>query len=234
MLRGAQVVGVGETLEQRRSFLLAHAHSRSNGGWGLLLVAHAGQTFQQRALSGRQVVQSTLIERRNPVEQEVKLILHVRDRFVSDQFVEHHRKARVSPRHPVERLQPGTHVIVGVEDVCAPIPIEIQPYDFDRFFEAQTLQDLNVEEIVKRLSNVGDSVEMQRCGGQQEATVVGHEKLAQRGDVILVAYLPGKDLAEVFQHDEQSAIALAIPLANFGYQRVDHLRVIFLRLHPLE
>ena len=60
---GAEVVGIGEALEKRRRLLLAHAHSRGNGGRRLLLVAHARQTFQQRALTGWQVVQSALIER---------------------------------------------------------------------------------------------------------------------------------------------------------------------------
>ena len=54
---GAQVMGIGETLEQRRSLLLAHAHSRGNGGRCLLLVAHARQTFEQCALAGWQIVQ---------------------------------------------------------------------------------------------------------------------------------------------------------------------------------
>ena len=69
VLAGTQVVGVRETFEQGRSLLLAHAHLRSYGSWGFFLVAHGRQTFQQRALAGRQIVQPALIERRDPVEQ---------------------------------------------------------------------------------------------------------------------------------------------------------------------
>ena len=136
-------MGIGETLEQRRSLLLAHAHARGNGGRRLLLVAHARQTFEQCALAGWQIVQPALIERRNPVEQQVKLFLHAGDRLVGDQLVEHHRQPRVPPRHAVERLQSGTHVLQGVENVLALFPFEIQADDFNRFVEAQVLQDLN-------------------------------------------------------------------------------------------
>ena len=188
-------MGIGETLEKRRRLLLAHAHSRGNGGRRLLLVAHARQTLQQRALTGWQIVQSALIERRDSVKQQVELILHAGDRLVGDQLVEHHRQPRVSPRHAIERLQARTHVVQGFENVRAFFPFEIQADDFNRFLKAQVLQDLNVEEVIERLSHVGDAVEMKRCGGQQQAAVVGHEKFAQGGNIALVADLPGKDLA---------------------------------------
>ncbi len=119
-------------------------------------------------------MESRLIEGGNPVEQQVELVLHSGDRFVSDQFVEHHRQARVAPGHSVERLESRPHVIDGIEDVPALVPLEIQPDDFNRFFEAQTFQYLNVEEIVERLPDIGNAVEVQRCGGQQQAAVVGH------------------------------------------------------------
>ena len=195
VLVGAEVVGIGETLEKRRRLLLAHAHARGNGGRRLLLVAHARQTFQQRALTGWQVVQPALIERRDSVEQQVELILHAGDRLVGDQLVEHHRQPRVSPRHAIEGLQSRAHVVQDFENVRAFFPFEIQADDFNRFLKAQVLQDLNVEEVIERLSHVGDAVEMQRCGGHQQAAVVGHEKFAQGGNIALVANLPGKDLA---------------------------------------
>ena len=227
----AEVVGIGETLEKRRSLLLAHAHSRGNGGWGLLLVAHARQTFQQCALAGWQIVQPALIERRDPVEQQVELILHAGDRLVGDQLVEHHRQPWVSPRHAVERLQARAHVVQHFENVRAFFPFEIQADDFNRVLEAQVLQDLNVEEVIEWLSHVGDTVEMQRCGGQQQAAVVGHEKFAQGGDIALVADLPGKDLAQIFEHDEQGSATPAILFADCGYQRVGNLGVVFFGLY---
>ena len=160
MPAGAQVVGIGETLEQRRSLLLAHAHSRGNGGRCFFLVAHARQAFQQRALAGRQIVQPILIERRDPVEQQVELILNLGDRLVSDQLVEHHYQPRVSARHPVKRLQAGTHVRKGCEDIVAAFPFEVAPDQFNGFLKSQVFENLYVEEIVKRLSNIGDGVEV--------------------------------------------------------------------------
>ena len=198
---GAQVVGIGETLEQRRSFLLAHAHSRGNGGRCLFLVAHARQAFQKRALAGRQIVEPILIERRYPVEQQVELILNLGDRLVGDQLVEHHYQSRVTARHPVKRLQARTHVRKGCEDVVAPFPFEVAPDYFNGFLKTQVLENLNVEEIVKRLSDIGDGVEMQRRGGQQQAAAVGHEELAQRGEFVFVANLPRKYFAQVLEHD---------------------------------
>ena len=70
---GAQVVGIGETLQQRRGLLLTHAHSRGDRGGRLLLVSHARQALQQCALAGWQILQSALVEGRDPVEQEVEL-----------------------------------------------------------------------------------------------------------------------------------------------------------------
>ena len=159
------------------------------------------------------------------------MILHAGDRLVGDQLVEHHRQPRVAPRHPIERLQSRTHVLQGVEKVLAFVPFEVQPDDFNRFLEAQVLQDLNVEEVIERLSYVGDSVEVQRRGGHQQAAVVGHEELAQSGDVVLVADLPAKDLAQVFDHDEQRPATPAILFADCGHQRVGDLGVVFLGLH---
>ena len=161
----------------------------------------------------------------------MELILHAGDRLVGDQLAEHHRQPRVPPHHPIERLQSGTHVLQGVENVLAFFPFEVQPDDFNRFLEAQVLQDLNVEEVVERLSYVGDSVEVQRCGGHQQAAVVGHEKLAQSGDVVLVADLPAKDLAQVLEHDEQCSASPAILFADCGHQRVGDPGVVFLGLH---
>ena len=79
-----KVAVIGEALEERRGFLLGHPHSRRNGGRGLLLVAHACEAFQQRALAGRQVVQPALVEGRDPVEQDVELIKHPSDRLVGN------------------------------------------------------------------------------------------------------------------------------------------------------
>ena len=160
VLAGAQVVGSGETLEQRRSLLLAHAHSRGNGGRSLFLVAHARQTLQQRALAGRQIVEPILIERRYPVEQQVELILNLGDRFVDDQLVEHHYQSRVPARHPVKRLQARTHVRKGCEEIVAAFPFEVAADYFNGFLKTQVLENLNVEEIVKRLSDIGDGVEV--------------------------------------------------------------------------
>ena len=103
------------------------------------LVAHARQTFQQRALAGWQVVQSALIERRDSVEQQVELILYAGDRLVGDQLVEHHCQPRVSPRHAIEGLQARTHVLQGFENVRVFFPFEIQADDFNRVLEAQVL-----------------------------------------------------------------------------------------------
>ena len=157
-----------------------------------LLVAHARETLQQCALAGRQFAQSALVERRDSVEQEVELILHAGDRLVGDQLVEHHREARVSPRHPIERLQSRKHVLQGFENVRLAVAFEIQPDDFNRFLEAQTLQDLNVEEVIEGLFDVGDFVEVQRCGGHQQAAVVRHEELAESGDFVPLADSAGQ------------------------------------------
>ena len=228
---GAQVVGIRETLEQRRSLLLAHAHSRGNGGGCLFLVAHARQTFQQRALAGRQIVEPILIEGRYPVEQQVELILNFGDRLVGDQLVEHHDQPRVPARHPVKRLQARTHVRKGCEDIVTAFPFEVAPDYFNGFLKTQALENLNVEEVVKGLSNIGDGVEVQRRGGQQQAAAVGHEELSQRGQFVFVANLPRKYFAQVLEHDEQCAIALAILLADCGRQRVDYPGVVFLGLY---
>ena len=153
---------------------------------------------------------------------------------MNDQFVEHHRQPRIAPRHAVERLQPGTHVFQGCDNVRTLFPLEIPPDDLNRFLEAQALQDLNVEEVVEGLPDVGDAVKVKRRGRQQQATVVRHEKLAQGSDVILVADLPGQDLAQVLEHDEQGSAVPAILFSNCGHQRVGDLRVVFFGLHRCE
>ena len=104
----------------------------------------------------------------------MELVLHVGDRLVGDQLVEHHRQPRVSPRHAIERLQSRTHVLQSVENVLAFFPFEVPPNDFNRFLEGQVLQNLSVEEVVERLTDVGDAVEVQRSGGHQQAAVAGH------------------------------------------------------------
>ena len=131
----------------------------------------------------------------------MELFLHADDRLAHDQLVEHHREPRVAARHTVERSQSGTHVLEGFQNVPSFFPFEIQPDDFNRFVEAQILEDLNVEEVIERLPDVGDSVEVHRRSGQQQAAVVGHEKLAESSDVVPVAELPAEDLAQVLQHD---------------------------------
>ena len=178
VLHGAEVTGVGEALEERRGLLLARAHPRGDGSGGLLLAAHARETLQQRALAGREVVQPTLVERRDPVEKHVKLLLHARDRLVGDQLVEHHRETRVAPRHLIERFQSGPHVVQCPENVGEFFPLKIPPDYLHRLLEAQALENLDVEETVERLSDVGNRVEMERCGGEEQAAVVGHEELA--------------------------------------------------------
>ena len=98
----------------------------------------------------------------------------------------------------IERLQSRAHFVQRLENVLAALPFEVQADDLNRFLEAQVVQDLSVEEVIERLAHVGYPVEMQRRGCQQQAAVVGHEKLAQGGDVVLVANLPVQDLAQVF------------------------------------
>ena len=46
------------------------------------------------------------------------------------------------------------------EDIVAPFPFEVAPDYFNGFLKAQVLENLSVEEIVKRLSNIGDGVEV--------------------------------------------------------------------------
>ena len=72
---------------------------------------------------------------------------------------------------------------------------------------------------------------MQGCGGQQQAAVVGHKKFAQGGNIALVADLPGKDLAQVFEHDDQCPATPAILFADCGHQRVGNLGVFFFGLY---
>ena len=124
--------------------------------------------------------------------------------------------------------------VQGFENVLAFLPFEIQPDDFNRFLEAQALQDLNVEEVVERLSDVGNAVEVQRCGGQQQTAIVGHEKLAQRGDVVPVADLPTQDLAQVLEHDEQRPATPAILFSDCRHHRVGDPGVVFFGLHRSE
>ena len=79
---------------------------------------------------------------------------------------------------------------------------------------------------------------MQGCGGQQQAAIVGHEELAQGGNIALVADLPGKDLAQVFEHDEQGSATPSILFADCGHQRIGNLGVVVFgfylgeQLHP--
>ena len=68
---------------------------------------------------------------------------------------------------------------------------------------------------------------MKRCGGQQQAAVVGHKKFAQSGDVVPVADLLTKDLAQILKHDEQGSATPSILFADCGYQRVGNLGVFF-------
>ena len=231
VLHGAEVTGIREALQQRRGLLLAHPHSRRDGGRGLVLAAHARETLQQRALAGGEIVQPALVERRNPVEQHVKLLLHARDRLVGDQLVEHHREARVTPRHLIERFQSRPHIVQCLQNARAALPLEIPPDDLDRLLEAQALQDLDVEEVVERLSDIGDRVEVERRGGDQRAAVVSHEELAERSDVGPAADLPGQDLAQVLEHDEQGTAAPAILSADNGHQDVRDPRVVLFGLH---
>ena len=72
---------------------------------------------------------------------------------------------------------------------------------------------------------------MKRCGGQQQAAVVGHEKFAQGGNIALVTNLPGKDLAQVFEHDKQGSASPAILFADCGHQHVSNLGVVFFGLY---
>ena len=120
---GTQVVGIRQALQKRRGLLLAHAHARGNCGGRLLLVAHARKTLQQRTLAGRQIIQPTLIEWRDPVEQHMELLLHPVNRLVGNQLVEHHRQPWIPAGHAIERLQPRCHILHGRQHVRAFLPI---------------------------------------------------------------------------------------------------------------
>ena len=172
-----------------------------------------------------------MIEGRDSVKQQMELILYAGDRLVGDQLVEHHRQPGVAPCHPVERLQSRTYLVQGIQNVRAFFPHEIPPDDFNRLVEPQALQYLNVEEVVERLSDVGDAIEVQRCGGQQQATIVAHQEFAQGCGVVLVADLPAEYLAQVLEHDQHCPAAPAILLAYRRYQRVSDPGVVLFGLH---
>ena len=147
----------------------------------------------------------------------MELILHLGDRLVGDHLVKHHRQTWIAARHFVERFETRTRVLEIREDVLARFPFKVQPDYLDRFFKAQILKNLNIEEIVERLFDTSDYVKVQRSCGDKQASVVCHKKLAQRGKIILVANLPREQLAKVLKHDQDCPIALAILSADCGY-----------------
>ena len=57
-------------------------------------------------------------------------------------------------------MQARMHGLEGCEDVASVFPFEVAPDYFNGFLKAQVFENLNVEEIVKRLSNIGDGVEV--------------------------------------------------------------------------
>ena len=75
-------------------------------------------------------------------------------------------------------MQARMHVLEGCEDLASVFPFQVAPDYFNGFLKGQVLENLNIEEIVKRLSNIGDGVEVERRGGQQQAAVIAHEELA--------------------------------------------------------
>ena len=156
----------------------------------------------------------------------MELVLYAGDRLVGDQLIEHHRQTGVTPRHPVECVQSRTNLIQGFQNVRAFFPFEIPPDDFNRFVEAQALQYLNVEEVVERLCDVCDGVEVQRCRGQQQAAIVGHQEFAQGCGVIPVADLPAKYLAQVLEHDKQCPATPAILFAYWRYKRISDRGIV--------
>ena len=104
--------------------------------------------------------------------------------------------------------------------------MEVPSDQLERFALAQVLEYLRIKEVVERLPHVGNGIEMQRRGSDEEATVIVHEEFSQGGDVLPIPDLAGEDRVEVLQHDEDRAFLSPVLLAQSWCQCVDYDRIV--------
>ena len=210
-----------------------HSHPSRDGRRRLGLVTHQRDRLQDRPLLRPQVAHPVLIERSDPIQQDLELAFHLRYGFVRDQLIQHQGQSRTATGHSVHGQQSRAHVVEVVQQVRPPLPLEVLADQVDRFFFRQLIQNLGVEEIVKWFLVIRDRAEVQRRRGKQEASVVFHQKAAQSRDGSLILDLLLEHLVQIFQHDHKRLLALSPPLANRWHQRVHDNLVPLLRTQPL-